>query len=114
DSTESKNGAGNVIIGYDEPNVATKIMCSLATAPGTGAFLTNEAACVAAGGSVLTRQKTGSHNMVVGSQNSYSSFAGIVGGRENFITAPYAANISGIANLASGTFAVNIAGTGNH
>jgi len=114
DNTESRNGAGNVIIGYDEPNIATKIMCSLATAAGTGAFLTNEAACVGAGGVVLTRQKTGSHNLVLGSQNSYSSFAGIIGGRESFITAPYAASISGIGNLASGSFAVNVSGTGNH
>jgi len=113
DGTESANGSGNVIIGYDEANTATKIMCTLATTANNG-FTTNEAACLGAGGSVVPRQKTGSHNLVLGSQNSYSSFAGIVGGRESFITAPYATNIGGIGNLASGTFAVNVSGTGNH
>jgi len=113
-NTESVNGAGNLIVGYDEVNSAAKIVCTIATAPTNGAFLTNETACLEAGGAVVTRRKTGSHNLVLGSQNSYSSFAGIVGGRENFITAAYASNISGIANLASGTFAVNVAGTGNH
>jgi len=112
-STESVNGAGNVIIGYDEANIGTRIVCSIAT-DANGNSLTNEANCLAAGGTVAVRQKTGSHNLVMGTQNSYSSAGGIVAGSGNFITAPFASNLGGTGNLAGGRFAVNVAGTGNH
>jgi hypothetical protein len=112
-STEIVNGSGNVIIGYDEANASAKILCSLAAAD-NGASLTTEAACLAAGGAVIPRQKSGSHNLVMGSQNSYSSAAGIVAGRANAINALYASNIGGTGNLASGQFAVNVAGQGSH
>jgi hypothetical protein len=112
-STEIVNGAGNVIVGYDEPNTNTRIVCSLAT-DANGNSLTNETACLGAGGTVAVRQKTGSHNLVMGSQNSYSAAGGIVAGNGNFITALYASNLGGTGNIASGTFAVNVAGTGNH
>jgi len=97
-NTELVNGAGNLIVGYDV----------------NGNSLTTEADCLAAGGSVATRQKTGSHNLVMGSQNSYSSAGGIVAGRGNFVTALYASNLGGTGNIASGRFSVNIAGQGNH
>jgi hypothetical protein len=112
-STEIINGAGNLIVGYDEANTNTRIMCSLATDV-NGGSLTTDAACLAAGGTVVLRQKSGSHNLVVGSQNSYSSAGGIVAGSGNFITAPFASNLGGTGNLASGRFAVNVAGQGNH
>jgi hypothetical protein len=112
-NTELVNGAGNIIIGYDEPNTELKIACSLATDV-NGNSLTAAGPCLAAGGSVVTRQKTGSHNLVMGSQNSYSSAGGIVAGQGNFITALYASNLGGNANVASGKAAVNVAGQGNH
>ena len=112
-NTELVNGAGNLIVGYDEGNTAAKIVCSPATDV-NGNSLTTEADCLAAGGSVATRQKTGSHNLVMGSQNSYSSAGGIVAGRGNFVTALYASNLGGTGNIASGRFSVNIAGQGNH
>ena len=112
-ATESVNGSGNLIVGYDEANTSTKIVCSLATDV-NGNSLTTESNCLAAGGTVAVRQKTGSHNLVMGSQNSYSSAGGIVAGSGNFITAPFASNLGGTGNFASGRFAVNIAGTGNH
>jgi hypothetical protein len=112
-NTELVNGAGNLIIGYDEANTAVKIVCSLATDV-NGNSLTTEAECLAAGGSVAARQKTGSHNLVMGSQNSYSSAGGIVAGRGNFITALYASNLGGTGNIASGRLSVNVAGQGNH
>ncbi|HEV7609987.1 MAG TPA: hypothetical protein VGO61_21820 [Steroidobacteraceae bacterium] len=112
-STELVNGAGNLIVGYDEPNIGTRIVCSLAT-DANGNSLTNEAKCLGAGGTVAVPQKSGSHNLVMGTQNSYSSAGGIVGGSGNFITAPFASNLGGTGNFASGRFAVNVAGTGNH
>jgi len=112
-STENVNGVGNLIIGYDEANISGKVVCSLATDI-NGNSLTTESACLSAGGTVAVRQKTGSHNLVMGSQNSYSSAGGIVAGQGNFITGLYASNLGGIANFASGLFAVNVAGQGNH
>ena len=112
-STESINGAGNLIVGYDEANTNTRIVCSLATDANAGS-LNTEAKCLGAGGTVAIRQKTGSHNLVMGSQNSYSSAGGIVAGRGNFITELYASNLGGTENLAAGRFSVNIAGQGNH
>jgi hypothetical protein len=112
-NTEIVNGSGNLIVGYDEANTNTRIVCSLAV-DANGNSLTNEANCLAAGGTVAVRQKTGSHNLVMGSQNSYSSAGGIVAGSGNFITALYASNLGGTGNFAGGRFAVNVAGTGNH
>lgn len=112
-STEIVNGAGNLIVGYDEPNVSTRIVCTLATDL-NGNSLTTEAACLAAGGLVAVRQKTGSHNLVMGSQNSYASVGGIVAGNGNFVSAPFASNLGGTGNIANGRFAVNVAGQGNH
>ena len=112
-NTEIVNGSGNLIVGYDEANTTTKTVCSLATDV-NGNSLTTESNCLAAGGTVAVRQKTGSHNLVMGSQNSYSSAGGIVAGSGNFITALYASNLGGTGNFASGRFAVNVAGTGNH
>jgi len=111
--TETVNGAGNLIIGYDEANPFARIVCSIAIDANGNPLTTNDT-CVAAGGFVVTRQKTGSHNLVMGSQNSYSSAAGIVAGRNNFIAALYASNLGGTGNFASGRFAVNVAGEGNH
>jgi len=112
-TTETINGSGNLIVGYDEANTSTRIVCSLATDV-NGNSLSTESNCLAAGGTVAVRQKTGSHNLVMGSQNSYSSAGGIVAGSGNFITAPFASNLGGTGNFASGRFAVNVAGTGNH
>ena len=99
-STESINGAGNLIVGYDEANTNARIVCSIAT-DANGNSLTNEANCLAAGGTVAVPQKTGSHNLVMGSQNSYSSAGGIVAGNGNFITALYASNLGGTGNFAA-------------
>ena len=112
-ATETVNGTGNLIIGYDEVNSSTRFKCTLAT-DAIGLNLSNEAACLAAGGTAAVRQKTGSHNLVMGSQNSYSSAGGIVAGEQNFITALYASNLGGSSNFVNGRAAVNVAGRGNH
>jgi hypothetical protein len=110
--TETLNGAGNLIIGYDEANtIVTTPVCSRASST-TGAFIRDEAACLASGGVFSTQHKSGSHNLVLGSQNNYSSFGGIVAGRSNFINQIYASVLGGVANVANGTFSVIVAGQG--
>ncbi len=112
-NTETVNGSGNLIIGYDEPNTSTAFVCSLATDAENLTF-SDEAECLAGGGSVAIRQKAGSHNLVMGSGNSYSSAGGIIAGEGNFVTARYASNLGGTRNFVSGRGAVNVAGQGNH
>jgi hypothetical protein len=68
------NGKGNLILGYNSSRVPD-------------------------GGTDL---RTGSHNLVLGDRNNYSSYGGIVAGSLNTITAPYASVASGAGNTASG------------
>ena len=47
-------------------------------------------------------KRAGSHNLVIGSEHAYASFSGLVVGRENTISAPYASVTGGRLNTASG------------
>jgi hypothetical protein len=53
--------------------------------------------------------QTGSHNLLLGTDNSYSSYGGIDGGYNNKISGAYASILGGAANIASG-FASTITG----
>jgi hypothetical protein len=112
--TESVNGAGNILIGYDEPTTFefTDPLCSSARAR-NGASIANEAECLAAGGVFGTQHKSGSHNLVLGTQNGYSSFAGIVAGSLNFINDDHASVLGGIDNRSSNRFATILGGQGS-
>lgn len=48
--------------------------------------------------------RTGSHNLIVGDQNNYTSYGGIVVGLDNTTSAPYASVSGGAANSASGKY----------
>ena len=54
-------------------------------------------------------KRTGSHNLVIGPEHAYSSFGGLIVGRENTISAPYASISGGRLNTASG-FAASVSG----
>ena len=54
-------------------------------------------------------KRTGSHNLVIGPEHAYTSFGGVVAGRENTISAPYASVTGGRLNTASGLGA-NVSG----
>jgi hypothetical protein len=73
-STETTNGCGNLIVGYNESRPAQ------------------------AGGDV----RTGSHNIIVGRGNNYSSFGGLDAGIFNASLAAYASVSGGFLNTASG------------
>ena len=77
------NGVGNLIVGYNELR----------------------------GG--LGNDRTGSHNLIVGTQNNYSSFGGLVAGRFNTISGQYASVSGGQLNTASGLYASVSGGTTN-
>ena len=57
--------------------------------------------------------RTGSHNLVGGSFNAFSSTGGLVFGLRNTLSGPYAAIFSGEANTASGTNASVLGGNLN-
>jgi trimeric autotransporter adhesin len=69
-STETGNGLGNLIVGYNEPR-------------GDG------------------DDRTGSHNIVVGQQQNFSSYGGLAAGFHNDILGPFASVTGGTANTAS-------------
>ena len=71
--TPTVNGLGNLIIGYNE-------------SPGGG----------------VGADRSGSHNLVGGQGNAFSSLGGLVFGTTNTITGRYAAILSGDQNVASG------------
>ena len=111
--TDTVNGTGNVIVGYDEANTfTTKPICSLAHAL-TGVELNDEAGCLGAGGVFSTQHKSGSHNLVLGLANGYSSFGGLVGGRFNYINEMFASAVSGVDNRSSGRFSGIFGGQGH-
>src|SRR5262249_20239342 len=75
--TETTNGLGNLIVGYNESRVF----------PGG------------------RDDRTGSHNVVVGGFNNFSSFGGLVVGVLNEISGEFASVSGGNFNTASGPFA---------
>jgi hypothetical protein len=77
--TESTNGEGNLVIGYDEE-------------PG---------------------EQTGSHNLVLGEAQKFTSYGGIVAGLGNAISAPFASVGGGSHNTASGERSSVSGGDGN-
>jgi hypothetical protein len=79
-STDTVNGKGNLVIGFNE-----------------------DGACEGnADGSCL---RGGSHNLVLGRQNQYQSFAGIVVGTENQVAGNYSTVTSGFRNKAMTLYA---------
>lgn len=61
----------------------------------------------------VSGDKTGSHNIVMGTNNSYSSYGGLVGGNGNTISGNYTSVLGGTGNTADGTNSVVVAGSGN-
>jgi hypothetical protein len=73
--TDTNNGLGNLIMGYNEWDEAD------------------------------TTNRSGSHNLIIGLDHEYTSYGGLVTGMENKILAPYASISGGEKNIASGVFA---------
>jgi hypothetical protein len=82
-TTETTNGLGNLIVGYNEPR--SNITCD----PG----VVN-----------CKNTSTGSHNVVVGKEHNFSSFGGLVVGYQNEISGIFATITAGSSNTASGDY----------
>ncbi len=96
--TNQVNGLGNLIIGYNalRQKAGLRSTCSL------GQYWNDPTNCTANGGIWGKNFKTGSHNLIVGDQNAYSSYGGIVAGFGNVISGESAMVTGGVDNIASG------------
>jgi hypothetical protein len=100
--TQTVNGTGNLIVGYNRPNT-NGFACSLGVTE-------SATVCLANGGVWAQSHKGGSHNIVGGDFNNYSSWGGIVLGLENVLSAPYTAVLGGARNRAEASFASIVGG----
>ena len=108
-TTPTTNGAGNLIIGYNEDDGYARGTCTTSI---HGVSDTFETSCINDGGT-FTRSLGGSHNVVIGSGHGYSSFGGMVVGRDNLVTGTFAVVSSGNGNTASGAYSSVSGGNGN-
>lgn len=70
--TEVLDGRGNLVVGYNEDNVGNR------------------------------NSRTGSHNLIVGPEHTYSSFGGLIAGFGNSVVGAHASVTGGTENKASG------------
>jgi len=102
-STATANGTGNLIVGYDERDISGFAHCTIGTNPSTQEPVRGESACIDAGGAwITTGFKTGSHYLVLGTQNNYSRWGALVAGINNTSNYDYASVSAGNINTASG------------
>jgi len=102
--TETKNGVGNLIVGYDE--AATSVFAVYFCSDGQWA---DESTCLSANEAWGNDQKSGSHYIVGGSGNSYTQSGGLVVGRRNVSNRKFSSVSGGSYNTASG-YASSVSG----
>lgn len=100
------NGLGNIIIGYDEIKILGFNTCSM------GEY-TDQETCEGNGEVWSLNHKSGSHNLIVGSEHNYSRHSGIVVGRMNQISGELSSVSGGWGNNASGYGSLVSGGAGN-
>jgi hypothetical protein len=108
-------GLGNLIVGYNAPPGICRFEPDPFGMPRILQECSSDAACGGEPGSCefFQQTRTGSHNIVVGNEHTYTSTGGFVVGRRNKITGRSASVSGGIKNSASGTGASVAGGWGN-
>ena len=104
--TNTRNGLGNLLVGYDLPLTSYNWFCS------DGQYI-DQSSCEGAGETWATSHKTGSHYLVVGDENNYSQYGGVVVGLRNTSNGQYASVSGGSGNSASGGYASVSGGAAN-
>ena len=114
DSTDSVNGVGNIIVGYNAPGFFLETdpdgdlkFCS------DGQY-TNQVDCEFNGGVWANSHKSGSHNVIIGDNHNYSQYAGLVVGENNAIRAPNSAVSGGHRNQVTAEHASISGGRDNY
>lgn len=103
------NGLGNLMVGYNlvpEGSNVPRTFCS-------NGQHADQPTCEANGGTWSNNQRTGSHNMIVGSHHGYSSTGGVVFGIRNAISRESAVVTGGRSSLARGFGSSVSGGLGN-
>ena len=108
--TNTANGTGNLIIGYDETSSGGRFQAPVVCS--NGRFETAED-CTKNNHVWSKAQKTGSHNLIVGSGHSYTQSAGVVFGAANAVTGANAVVLGGSGNVSSATVSVVSGGKNN-
>ena len=102
------NGLGNLKIGYLEKGAPAPFFCS-----SDNSFFHDEIGCLNSGGTWEQNIHTGSHNLILGVEQSYTSFGAIVAGTRSTITNQYSSVIGGLENSAIGQFSSVVGGRVN-
>jgi hypothetical protein len=100
------NGLGNLVIGYNETTGFGPIACS------DGQFA-DQSACESANEIWAAEQRTGSHNLVIGVGQFYSSHGGLLAGSLNVVNRAWSSVSGGQLNTASGLYSSVSGGQGN-
>ncbi len=100
--TDSANGLGNLIIGYDEADTSGVYRCTVGTDSNGNPTTASTCGSGSVGGIWEPSFKTGSHYLIVGSGNNYSGYGGVVMGYENTSNGDFASVTGGFQNTASG------------
>ena len=101
------NGLGNIIIGFNETSAIAPEFCS-------NPIYTDSVNCIGNGFLWERNVRRGSHNLVLGINNSYSNYGSYIGGFRNIVNAPYASVFAGFENEASGQNATISGGARNY
>lgn len=109
-ATNSVNGVGNVIIGYDESYENDSFYDTAICSHG---FYQTQEECEMADEVWALEHKSGSHNLVIGPGHRYSQFGGLIAGELNGANRHSASVTAGSENLASGFGASITGGTRN-
>jgi len=109
--SDTPNGLGNVIVGYDEPYTPLdedeyESVCALGTNP-------DQVSCEQNGHLWAQQHKSGSHNLVIGPGHRYSWKYGVVAGLNNTINNEASSVIGARYSLAQGWRAVVTGGSSN-
>jgi hypothetical protein len=99
--TASVNGEGNLVLGYDEHLILCEPSFSRSPCkPGEKEL-------------EVPYEQTGSHDLLLGTANSFTSYGGVVGGEHNLVSGPFASALGGEANTASGEYSATLGGVEN-
>ncbi len=100
-NTATTNGEGNLVIGYDELG-----RCAVP-------FYRTQAECEAELFAWEATPQTGSHDLVLGAHQTFTSYGGILAGAFNTTSAPFASVTGSDGSTASGEYASVSAGFNN-
>jgi len=101
--TDTVNGLGNLIVGYDEETTNTWETCA-------DGFYSDQTLCESNGEIWAASHKSGSHNLIVGRRHNYSQAGGMLAGASNNVLASYSTVIGGWFNTASCNGLINLEG----